>query len=222
MKNKTLFLCFIFFIFSTSGASAVQFELFDWAFSIDGTAHESWLGDSMPVSGTLTDGLGTLTWQTDEVGSHSFFAFFDHQIDADFNTYFNEHGDVSGVPVTGQSWEIDEPGYDLYNPGDIYDNALAGSLDNTNSVSNINDVSMAMGWDFSLAEGQDAVIELILSNIAPDSGFYLIHNDPDSDASIYLSSTLTVGGVPEPGTMLLLGTGLAGIFVIGRKRFIKS
>ncbi len=215
---KILFFGLIYFIFSTSGASAVQFELFDWAFSIDGTVHESLMGDSMPVSGTLNDGLGTLTWKTNEVGSHSFFAFFDHQIDAESNTFFNEYGDVSGVPVTGQSWEIDEPKYTF---GNIYDNVLAGSLDNTNSISGFNDdVSMAMGWNFSLTEGQDAVIDLTLSDIAPDSGFYLIHADPDSDANIYLHSTLTV--VPEPGTMVLLGVGLAGILAIRRKQLIKS
>ncbi len=219
-KAKILFLYLIFFIFCTSGASAVQLELFDWAFNIDGTTYEYILGDSMPVSGTLTDGLGTLTWQTSQAGSHSFLAFFDHQMDADFNMHFNEYGSVIGSPDAGQSWEIDEPGFVF---GNLYNNVLAGSLDNTNNISGFNeDVSMAMGWDFFLTPGQDAVIDLILSDIVPDSEFYFIHTDPDSNATIYLSSTLAVSSVPEPGTMLLLCTGLAGIFGIRKKLMMKN
>jgi hypothetical protein len=221
-KVKILFFGLICFIFSASGASAVQFELFDWAFNIDGTISKDRSGDAMPVTGELADGLGTLSWTTAEAGDHSFLAWFDHQIDADINTFFNEYGGVSGSPKAGQSWEIDEPGY-VIDFGDIYANVLEGTLDNNNSVSGImDDVSMAMGWDFSLAAGQKAVIGLTLSHIAPETGFYLFHTDKHSDASIYLSSTLKVSTVPEPGTMLLLCIGLAGMFGVRKKIMVKN
>ncbi|MDM8544295.1 PEP-CTERM sorting domain-containing protein [Desulfococcaceae bacterium HSG9] len=226
-KVKILFFGLICFIFSTSGASALPFELFDWAFNIDGDVSEARLGDDMftgELTGELTDGLGTLSWTTAEAGDHSFLAWFDHQIDADINTFFNEYGGFSGLPETGQSWEIDEPGY-VIGFGDIYANVLDGTLDNDDNgfASGIlDDVSMAMGWDFSLDTGQKAVIGLTLSHIAPETGFYLFHTDPDSSASIYLASTLTVSTVPEPGTMLLLCIGLAGMFGVRKKIMVKN
>jgi len=203
--------------FLAAPAAATGIVLYDWAYYVDGDVYEYFLGDSMPTTGSLADGLGTLTWSTSTPGSHTFIAFFDHEIDEDINTYFNENGDTNGVLAAGQSWEIDEPGY-VY--GDIYDNVLAGALDNTNAVpgSDPDDVSMAMGWDFSIVAGEEAFITLFLSDTAP-AGFYLQQIDPDSQANIFFSSTLDIRGVgvPEPATMLLLGSGLLGIAVLRRR-----
>jgi hypothetical protein len=181
----------------------------------------------MPVAGALDgQGLGTLTWQTGALGSHTFIAFFDHEIDEAVNTWFNEYGDTMNALSAGQSWEIDEPGYVF---GDIYDNVLAGSLDNSNGVplDIPDDVSWALGWDFTLTDGQIATIALDLAGAAPSSGFYLSQNDPDSLETIYFSSTLNIEGggpapVPEPGTWLLLCCGFIGLFGFGRKRLIKG
>ena len=219
MRRRKIFavlLSLLYIGIGVSTASAIS-SLYDWAFYVDGATYEFMAGNSMPVSGALdTEGLGTLTWQTSAAGSHTFIAFFDHEIDEALNTWFNEYGEAINTPDMVHSWEIDEPGYVL---GDIYCNVLAGSLDNINGVPEAtpDDVSWAIEWDFGLSPTDVmATITINLSDTAPLSGFYLAQTDPDSLETIYYSSTLDIQGggpypVPEPGTFLLLFLGLAGL-----------
>jgi hypothetical protein len=213
---KKFLLCISFLLFSGSSASAATISLYDWAFFVDGETYQASSGVSMPVSGSLdADNLGTLAWATDVVGYHTVLAFFDYELDAQINGLNKENGSTSGSPTVGLSYEIDEPGYVF---GDIYNHLLAGELDNMNSVSPglEEDVSIALGWNFLLNDGESAFISLVLSNLAPLDGFYIKQHDLDSDTSIYFSSTLEVEGssnpIPEPATMLLLGSGIACLF----------
>jgi hypothetical protein len=140
--------------------------------------------------------------------------FLDHEIDQAINTYFNEYGTAVGAPAAGQSWEIDEPGWVF---GNIYDNFLASALDNSNGVpsGSPDDVSMALGWDFSLATGESAYIHWLVSETMP-TGFYLQQTDPDSAKDIYFYSKLDIQGggpvIPAPGALILgsIGVGLVG------------
>ena len=223
MKTLKVVLVILLFLgFGISGASATSI-LDDWAFNVDETPYEAMFGDSMPTTGSLdSQGLGTLTWSTTLVGNHNFIAFFDHEADQATNTWYNEFGATNGAPAAGQSWEIDEPGYFF---GDIYDNVFAGSLDNTNNVPSglEDDVSMAIGWNFLLNVGETATISLLLENIEPGPGeFWLSQTDFDSGETIYFSSNLNIKPVPEPGTLLLIGTGLAGLAGWRRRRQSKK
>ncbi|RMF83745.1 MAG: PEP-CTERM sorting domain-containing protein, partial [Nitrospinota bacterium] len=107
--------------------------------------------------------------------------------------------------------------------GDIFDNFLNGSLDDqtffdaidNQSLTPPDDVSMALGWSFTLADGEFAIINFVVSTTSP-GGFYLSQTDPDSNFTLYFSSHLQV--VPEPGTLVLLGSGLVGLVWERRRR----
>jgi hypothetical protein len=234
-KYKIGILALAAFSLGSTAASATTIGLYEYAFNFDGNIAPA--GVSLAGFNAST-GLGTISFSTSADGAHSFLAFFDHEIDEAANTFFNEYGDTNGSAASGQSWEIDEPGWDLNNPGDIYtnfsssDNISGSLLDKYNAVpsGSENDVSMAMGWDFFLAADETAIITMTLSTTQPTGGFYLAQFDPDSSvgalpAGIYFSSNLNIQGggiVPEPGTMLLMATGLTGLLGTCMRRKMKK
>jgi len=188
-------------------------------------------------------GLGTISiiYNPGEAGDYYFLSFFDHEIDEGFNWFDNEFGAYVGTPDIGQTWEIDEPGYgtpyeDSYYYGDIFWNLETGNLDNMYFYDSFygdslteyeypisDDVSFALGWNFSLTEGEMAVIKLFLEEQV-SSDFYLSHTDVDSLCTFYFSSTLEIYDtnlpVPEPSTMMLIGTGI--IVITGLRKRTKK
>lgn len=135
--------------------------------------------------------------------------------------------------------------------GTILDNLANGALSDTNSVpgttsnylndcgansggavnTSCNDlVSMAQGFNFTLTASQEEVITLTLSSSNP-GGFSLqeIHpvdgaNPTETDLFYQGSAAVQgVGGgtVPEPGSWLLLATGLAFLGTGVRRRLVK-
>ncbi len=210
--------------------ASADVELFDFAINLNGTVS---MGNSLPgsvnISGfdTLT-GLGsiTITFAPGAAGNYYLAGYFDHEIDQFVNGFNNEMGQSFGTPVAGQSWEIDEPGFGT---GNLFANFASGTLDNGTSPFGPDDVALALGWNFALTMDQSATLRLIVSTTAPVSGFYLRQWDPDSIADgssgineLYLSGQLNVQGgetvAPEPGTLLLLGSGLLGTIGWTRRR----
>jgi len=207
-------------------------SLEDWVFNIDGTTSENFFGDPLPTTGSLVDGLGTLSLEITGSGTHNVIGYFDFEIFEDFNTFFNESGFETGAPAIGQSWEIDEPGFIF---GDIVDNVIAGSLDNSNGVPAgfEDDVALALGWDFSLLDGDIASIDYVVTSILPTVDFFLTQTDPDLGEAIYFYSKLdiqTSGGppgpkpgpninVPEPPVLYLMITALLCLLLQNRLIF---
>jgi len=223
-----------FFGLTSLSANAAIIGLYDWGVNIDGTASEIGLmGDPIPgsvdVSGfDLTTGLGRIDISFSGAGAHNALTFFDHEIDEAINTFFNENGVGIGALAPGQSAEIDEPGFVF---GDIYSNFLGNSLDNDSSLlpGSEDDVSMAIGWDFTLAADETAVASFFTS-LSNDSGglFTLEQNDPDSSpagaqggTSIFFWSDLDINGpagLPEPGTLGLALFGMLSVFGLRRRK----
>ena len=174
-------------------------------------------------------GFGTIGMTINTLGANNIIAFFDRDIDP-YLFYFDSAA-TNGAPVAGQSWEIDNPV-----SGDIYSHVVAGSLDNTSTIAGPGDVSMAMGWNFVLGAGEIASLVFSVQPQVP-AGIELFNGVPapgislvqflsnDGVEAITFSSTLdirTAEPIPEPATLLLLGTGLAGVGAIRRKRAKKT
>lgn len=223
---------------------ADSISIADWGLNINGDIVNS--VSNMPGNVLYSDdffktGLGNVTilFESDVPADYSVAMFFDHEILQKGNTFFNEYGVIGGTPVDSRlQYEIDEPGWGNGNyMGDISDNFVNFSeygFDNQlfydwfsdthlsdfeNPISD--DVSMAMGWNFSLNDNETAVLEYTVSNIAPVSGFYLAQMDRDSpETGVYLQSRLKITSleVPEPNILSLLGMGLVSLCLLYRSK----
>lgn len=209
---------------------AANIDLFDRALNLDG-AFSGFKSDGAVIPASVNTsnfddltGLGTLSVMFTTPGAHNATLFVDHEIDESTNTFFNEFGTVNDLVslAAGQSWEIDEPGF-LF--GDINLNIEDNTLDNLNSVPNgsDDDVSMALGFIFNLNVDEKATVTWTLSETTPTSGFFLSQSDPDSNASIFFSSSLSVqdvsgGAVPEPSTYAMFTLGLLGLGFYNRRK----
>ena len=199
--------------------------LFEWGINIDGGTTECLSSDgftpcdatavTLPVSVDASGfdfatGLGTISYTITGAGMHHTSLYLDHEVSPDFS---DEFGSSTNALAADQSWEIDDPF-----AGDIFANFQDSSLDNTNAVpaDPINDVAMALAWDFTLdtgiGVGETATVDFMVSLTAPTNGFFLL-SLIDPVETIYFSSTLDIqpNPVPVPGALLLFGSGLVGL-----------
>ncbi len=252
----------------TPQAQAHDTALQDFGVNINGTAYDyNNLGQTDPTtlpgmnasgfstftSGDLAGtGLGTLTYTFNPGSAGSYFVnfYFDEEGSVPF---FNEYGVVNGSAPAGTSWEIAQVnpsvgGIQFWNGTQV----LPNSLDNTNNLPGGNtnyldncatapcngDVATALGFNFSLTAGQEAVITIDQSTTNP-GGFSLedVHPvDPNntSETDVFLTGGIVIQpagsgppppppGMPEPSTLILLGAGVVATFGGRiRSRFAKS
>jgi hypothetical protein len=246
MRRLTLaVLGFAFFGFSVLPVARAD-SLQDVIFNVNGNSTEGSFAmpglDSSGFNTTTGEGSLTFTFDPGVAGSYFFNAWFDNELSVPFD---NEYGVVSGSPASGQSWEIGDPNaYYAYlgplpaPPGtDPQDDTYNNTLTNTNYIPGTTsnyfndctadcngDVSMAMGFAFTLDANQQEVITLDLSETNPGSGFYLeqVHPvDPNNltETDLYFTgsaeteSTIPPPSVPEPSTLLLLEISLAAVLI---------
>jgi len=203
MPVKFFLYCLVGLFAELLTCEATLLTLADYGVRLNGVTTFPTRSGALPsgVSGAgfeSATGLGSVVINFRSPGPHSVALFVDHEIDQATNTFFNEFGARSGVPTPGLTWEIDEPGYRF---GNLFTNFLAGRLDNSNGVSSVtrNDVAMALAWNFTLGPNQTALVRMILSETTPTNSFYLSQTDPQSQRTIYFSSTLEISaGDTEP------------------------
>ncbi|MCX4030005.1 hypothetical protein H0A36_01950 [Endozoicomonas sp. SM1973] len=199
-----------------------------------GAGDNDFIGTGITVDVTdqlNNDGIGNITWNfANNTGAAlkdtKLFVFLDAEIDQALNTFFNESGalvSVNGVGATDNlpdSWEIDEPGYSF---GDIFDNLLAGVLDNTNTVAAgaEDDVSLALGFDLGdLVAGAKWTGTFITSLL--DVGG-LSQTSTDANTTFYFNGTVDVSNpisVSEPGILSLFI--LFSLFLMIFSRIIRA
>jgi hypothetical protein len=239
MKKLMVFLCAIALVFTVAGnALATPITLSDSSLqSYFNTTN--WELDAvddqmgMPEGWTLTNG---------SFGSMMTFYHEDFTEDIAFGIYsltgeeFAEVFDGGDTPVASAAVGFDGEAVvtQWYNAGGMMINQKTYSFtgqsfgfyiatgtygEYTNTIysdSNLNDLNGNGTY------GEDDDIGLLVYNAAPGSYIFAGDMDNDRDFSDIVTQAESITPVPEPSTVMLVGTGLLGMIAFGRKRFNKK
>ena len=202
--------------------------------------------DSGGGFGSSTYGSYTVTLTAATAGTYFVSGFFDPQLAVPFyNEYAQVNGtDPSGLSYEAGDPNYSNIATDALNNTLTDENAIPSGTNNyldpcaTTCVGSNDDVSLAMGFNEVLAVGDTETVTFTIS-ATPPTGFNLEQVHPadgfNSEATIaYFSATESVvapgctvncgpppppppPGVPEPGSLVLLGTALCGLAVSAKK-----
>ncbi len=201
-------------IFSILFVCKANATLFDFGINVNGSSvlRSDATAFQPEVDLSLFDtmsGFGSIEVLLSGAGNFNIASFFDFELSSSINTFFNENGTQVGIAPMGLTWEIDEPGF-LF--GDIFTNWENGALDNSNGVpvGLEDDVSVALGWQFMLNSNEVASIIFEVSEVLPTQSFYLMQHDPESNETLYFSTSINISStaVPTPSIVYVFALGL--------------
>jgi hypothetical protein len=167
--------------------------------------------------------LGTVTVTVGE-GKYNVFAVFDYDIALAGG--LNEYATAARSLAIGETYTVGAAGR---TPGSVYSQFASGILDDTNHASSCptpgacEDIAASIGFtNVIVPSGSTGVINFIVSDTPPSSGFYISQTDTDSGNQLFISANLQLSSVnsvqsPEPGTIILM-TGGFGAMLLGLRR----
>jgi hypothetical protein len=219
MKKLGFAFCIIMLLGITSSIAFAGIVTNEYAFNVDGTVYDVPYGD--PIPGNISLGtfpnLGDISLTINGQGDHFVLGFFDFDLFDQAPYFIDETGTANGTPDAKQSYEIGDPFGGIYT--DFKVNLLTGTI-----PADPWDVSMAMGWNFSLNQDQTAEIIFHVSDAPPadPNMFYLLQTDAQTNDVVYLSSELDITtnpvGVPEPSMLVLMLLGVGVTLVAAFKK----